>query len=257
MANNGNVRAIANLRDPSRTQRFAYDELNRIAIARTDSTTGENAWGQSFSYDRWGNLFSVTVTQGTAPMLSVTVDNKNRITNRGFTYDAAGNLTKDGNGPGTYTYQWDGESRMKSVDNGSTGAYTYDGDGRRVKKASGKLYWYSIGGEVLTETDLSGNNPTEYIFLNGKRMARGTPNGEINFYLADHLGSSRVVTDADGNILDDSDFYPFGGERVVQSSSGNTYRFTGKERDPGPASTTSGRDTTPACLGDFPPLTHC
>jgi len=32
-------------------------------------------------------------------------------------------------------------------------------------------------------------------------------------------------------VLDDSDFYPFGGERPILSSSGNTYKFTGKERD--------------------------
>ena len=42
-----------------------------------------------------------------------------------------------------------------------------------------------------------------------------------------------VVTNATGTTptLDDSDFYPFGGERDVLFSSGNTYRFTGKERD--------------------------
>jgi RHS repeat-associated protein len=39
------------------------------------------------------------------------------------------------------------------------------------------------------------------------------------------------VTNATGGLLDDSDFYPFGGERVVASSSGNRYKFTGKERD--------------------------
>jgi RHS repeat-associated protein len=53
----------------------------------------------------------------------------------------------------------------------------------------------------------------------------------VNYYFADHLGSSRVVTNAAGTILDDSDFYPFGGERVIAGSSGNTYKFTGKERD--------------------------
>jgi RHS repeat-associated protein len=35
-----------------------------------------------------------------------------------------------------------------------------------------------------------------------------------------------------GQILDESDFYPFGGERVITASTGNPYLFTGKERDP-------------------------
>jgi hypothetical protein len=29
--------------------------------------------------------------------------------------------------------------------------YTYDGDGRRIKKSSGKLYWYGEGIEVLDD----------------------------------------------------------------------------------------------------------
>jgi RHS repeat-associated protein len=82
------------------------------------------------------------------------------------------------------------------------------------------------------ESDLSGNITDEYVFLGGKRIARRkSPSGEIHYYFADHLGSSRVVTSATGQILDDSDFYPFGGERPVTSATDNNYLFTGKERD--------------------------
>ena len=65
-----------------------------------------------------------------------------------------------------------------------------------------------------------------------KRMARRDAPGNVNYYLSDHLGSSRVVTNSAGTILDDCDFTPFGQERCFTSSSGNTYKFTGKERDP-------------------------
>ncbi|PYT95264.1 MAG: hypothetical protein DMG36_02715 [Acidobacteria bacterium] len=47
----------------------------------------------------------------------------------------------------------------------------YDGDGRRVSKVGSKLYWYGSGGEILAETDASGNTNTEYIFFGGKRIA--------------------------------------------------------------------------------------
>ena len=40
-----------------------------------------------------------------------------------------------------------------------------------------------------------------------------------------------MVANSSGGILDDSDFYPYGGERVVTSSSGNYFKFSGKERD--------------------------
>jgi RHS repeat-associated protein len=57
------------------------------------------------------------------------------------------------------------------------------------------------------------------------------PAATVNYYFADHLGTARIVTNSTGTPLDDSDFYPFGGERQYLSSSGNTYKFTGKERD--------------------------
>ena len=101
-----------------------------------------------------------------------------------------------------------------------------------MEKSTGKLYWYGGTGLPVTETDLAGNNPAEYVLFGGERIARRDSSGHVDYYLADALGSSRVVTDPSGNILDDSDFYPFGGERsFVGPTSGNTYKFTGKERD--------------------------
>jgi RHS repeat-associated protein len=222
--NNGNVVSITNKRDVNRSQSFTYDELNRIKTAKTQATSGQHAWGLEFGYDIWANLLSASVTQGSAPMLSVGVNTKNQINNSGFVYDAAGNLLADG----SLTMTYDAENRMTATAGVS---YTYDGDGRRVKKGATRLYWYGGGSEVLLETNASGGSPDEYVFFGGKRIARRKSSGEINYYFADHLGSSRVVTNATGTILDDSDFYPFGGERVVTSTSGNNYKFTGHERD--------------------------
>jgi len=107
----------------------------------------------------------------------------------------------------------------------------------RVKKdqTSGstydQLYWYGTSSDPLIETDLAGVVTDEYIFFGGKRVARRQSSGTIHYYFSDHLGSSRVVTSDAGAILDDSDYYPFGGERVVVASTDNPYLFTGKERD--------------------------
>ena len=111
--------------------------------------------------------------------------------------------------------------------------YKYDGDGRRVKKDNGKLYWYGLGGEVLTETDLSGNNPTEYVFFNGKRIGRRTSTGTVYYYFGDHLGTSRVIVQAGQSTpCYDADFYPFGVERpLITNNCPPTHKFTGKERD--------------------------
>jgi RHS repeat-associated protein len=198
--------------------------LNRLA---TMAAPGGGCAGLAWNYDLWGNRKDQTTTAGACGESHLTINAQNRIADPGFAYDAAGNLTQTPN-PGGLTMTYDAENRMKSA---AGVTYTYDGDGRRVKKSGGKLYWYGLGGEVLAESNLSGTVTDEYVFFGGKRIARRQSSGTVHYYFADHLGSSRVVTSATGAILDDADFYPFGGERVVTSSSGNAYKFTGKERD--------------------------
>lgn len=215
--NNGNVFQIQNNIDSARTQTFTYDELNRVKTAEVPT-----AWGLSFGYDVWANFLTQTVTKGSAPMLSVAANATNQVV--GFSYDAAGNLTNDG----AQTYTYDGDNRLSTA---AGVTYTHDGDGKRVTKSTGKLYWHNLSGDSLGETDISGNITDEFVFVGGTRSARRKSTGEVNYYFTDHLGSSRVVTSATGSILDDADFYPFGGERSVLSASGNSYKFTGKERD--------------------------
>ena len=82
-------------------------------------TTGPD-YGLLFSYDGFSNKLSQTVTKGTAPSMSITVDANNRIT--GQTYDLNGNMTV-----------------------GAASTLTYDMD-NRVATASGlstESYWYS------------------------------------------------------------------------------------------------------------------
>ena len=129
--------------------------------------------------------------------LQQTVTAKNQIS--GLNYDAAGNQTNDGSG---LTFTYDAENRMTAT---AGVTYTYDGDGKRVKKSSGMLYWYGTGSDPLLETDMSGNATDEYVFFGGKRIARRiVSSGVVNYYFADHLGTSRVVNNATGGILEDA-----------------------------------------------------
>lgn len=43
--NNGNVIGITNNKDSTRSQSFAYDQVNRMSSAQTSSTSGSNCWG--------------------------------------------------------------------------------------------------------------------------------------------------------------------------------------------------------------------
>ena len=218
---NGNVQDIVNCRDGNRTQNFTYDALNRIATAYT---TGPN-WGETFTIDPWGNLTNrsgVTGKTNYEPLnVSVSPAANNQLT--GFGYDAAGNMTLNG-----VSYTYDAENRLSNT---AGVTYTYDGDGQRVKKSSGTLYWGGTSSDALAETDLSGNLLEEYIYFNGKRVARREPAGDVRYYFSDHLGSASVIANSTGTIRSESDYYPYGGEIVITSGDTNHYKFTGKERD--------------------------
>jgi len=209
---------------------LTYDQLNRIAFAWTSGAL----WGERFEIDPWGSLNKIRACQSGDPCygkpqgenLDQSSSGKNQF--NGFCYDAAGNLNGMSACP-VSTYLYDAENRLKSTAGVN---YTYDGDGKRVKKDNGKLYWTGTGSDPLTETDLAGNPTADYVFFNNKRIARvDLPSGVVHFYFSDHLGSASVITSADGTTIEqESDYYPYGGERVITAGV-NNYKFTGKEQD--------------------------
>lgn len=252
---NGNVFQIVNGRVPGRTQNFLYDSLNRIQQVYTNANSGQSSWGETFGpaatnpgvppaipgIDAWGNLTNrsgVTGKANTESQLNAAPASfKNQL--NGNCHDAAGNLLLNtSNCPqGTFTpaYTYDAENRLLTA-GGVT--YTYDGDGKRVKKSSGTLYWTGMGSDTLAESDLTATMQKEYIYFNGQRVARrdvpGAPS--TKFYFSNHLGSASVITDAVGTMspqpLEESDYYPYGGEISVYNNDPNAYKFTGQERDP-------------------------
>jgi RHS repeat-associated protein len=227
---NGNVFAITNYRDTTRSQAFTYDALNRLTSGWSAANTGAYSWGENYSIDAWGNLqIYPTGTKAHGGTFQLSGNAQNRPT--GMAYDAAGNLMSYVSS--TYTY--DQENRLSSTAGMS---YTYDGNGERVLKsntstgAAVKRYW-SMGGNTLAEDDGSGNLTAEYIYFGGKRIARiDLPANTVHYYLSDHLGSTSIVASAAGAIEDESDYYPFGTEVVVTGPGTNELKFTGKRRDP-------------------------
>jgi RHS repeat-associated protein len=211
-SDNGNVTAIANNRDNTRSQNFSYDSLNRISTAQTQTTgvtiPNPNCWGLTFGYDPWGNL-QTSSTTGPAgcsePLpLNISVGTSNRVTSNtvagqtsNYCYDSAGNLifiTASGAScptSGPYQYVYDAENHLTSA--GSV-TYTYDGEGKRVQKSNGKIYWYGMNSDPLIETDLAGNNLNEYVFFGGERIAMlgqaALPVQNGNFENWDQLGFS-------------------------------------------------------------------
>ncbi len=208
---------------------YLYDAANRLKSVTDSSPSGSSTitnWSRTFGYDVFGNMWVLTnsgVTEmGNTPTSNVFTA-KNQIS--GSSYDAAGNQTAvNGN---TQTY--DAENRQAAVSfAGSTESYGYDGDGRRVSKAvsgtggAATVYVYDAMGRLAAEYSTgAATSPCATCYLS-----------------TDHLGSTRLVVDQNGNFVARHDFLPFGEEVTVgrngQWGAGNdtiSQKFTAKERD--------------------------
>ena len=101
-----------------------------------------------------------------------------------------------------------------------------------TSSSGGTLYWYGAGTDSLVESNLAGTLTNEYVFFNGRRIARrDNTSNPPTFYFADHLQSTSGTMGSAGVIKDESDYYPFGGEVQISNTLPQNYKFTGKERD--------------------------
>jgi RHS repeat-associated protein len=231
--NSGQLMMISGSIGPkSRTERFTYDDLGRLATAY-----GKGLWGRRYTYDRWGNRTGVyDATSGGNQIQSVTLElsggvpTTNQIASVGgvnYSYDASGNLTSDGG----HNYQYDAEGRMATVDV-STAISTFDSANRRVKKVGGGVTTHYVweGSQVIAEYNgTTGTLISEYVFA-GSRMVAREQSGVLRYFLQDRL-STRLITDSSGNLIGREDHLPFGEEAGTGSGEIEKHRFTTYERD--------------------------
>jgi RHS repeat-associated protein len=199
------------------SQTFKYDAINRLTEAKefNPTTPTTNNWIQTFGYDRFGNRtsFNQTVENITLPTNNITkptIDsNNNRFTTgQGYIYDFNGNLIQDAEGR---TFTFDGNDKQIEVKETNApanapkiGRYFYDASGARVKKVTQletTIFVYDAGGTLAAEysTQTAPTNPT------------------TSYMTTDHLGSPRVITDKNGNVISRRDFMPFGEEIGVDT----------------------------------------
>ena len=218
--NNGNVQSQT-ITVPGMTyplvQTYNYDSLNRIQDA-TETSNGSQTWSQAFGYDRYGNR---NITSGTG--VTGFSFNGNRIT--AHSYDAAGNTTNDG----SKTFTYDAENKQTSVNNGSTGQYWYDGDGKRIKK-----YVPGTGETTIFVYDAAAKLVADY-----STNVIPAQDAKVAYTTTDTLGSPRINTDQNGNVISRHDYHPFGEEiSTSQRTTGLNYsgdsvrkQFTGHDKD--------------------------
>ena len=168
-----------------------------------------------------------------------------------YGFDVNGNMRSETT---SRHFEWNHADQMKAFRTQTEGAepsvhahYLYDATGQRVKKLVRKQ-----GGQVEVTHYIdevfehhrwgggaqAGENNHVHVMDDKQRVAlvrlgAAHPDDKgpaVQFHLGDHLGSSNVVVDSAGALVNREEFTPYG-ETSFGSFARKRYRFTGKERD--------------------------
>jgi RHS repeat-associated protein len=225
--NNGQITGITDSVDSGRSVAYTYDALGRISTALTTGDTNYPQWGLSWTYDRYGNRLSQSVTAGTAPSSSVVVNAaNNQITTAGYSYDANGNQTNDA----VNSLAYDGENRLvSSSGSAGSGTYAYRASGLRAVKVSGgatTVYLFDASNDIAEYTN--GTLANEYVY-SGDQLLASYASGTLYYHVRDHE-SSRVILNSSGTIAGQKGHFPFGEDWYMTTLTDR--HFTSYERDP-------------------------
>ena len=164
-----------------------------------------------------------------------------------YRYDSNGALTYDGNrGISSISYDYGHHPRSISLGTKKYITNDYTPDGRKlssqhvayVPKGNGANRRISIIDLYIDGLILRKGTPLLWQFNGGyvDLDDNGSPTG-WNYYVTDHLGSTRMVVDSNNNIRETINYYPFGSEMRMENPAQmadvyqHPYRFTGKELD--------------------------
>lgn len=232
------------------SQSFTYDALDRLKTAK--GGYGDLSW----IYDHVGNRLSETRRTTTTSYgydgagMNLLASTSDGTTTVSFGYDAHGNLVSKSGG-WSYAWNFDGLLNRATKDGNQVQAYRYDAIGRRVKADASSATSWTVslfsGMDIVYEVDQAGAK-TKYMRANGMLLAKVTPSGAYQYYLGDHLGSTRQVRDASRNLVFAAEYEPFG--KAFSNSGSETFRVVGeKHDDPTGLGTCDRGSTTPALSG--------
>ena len=255
--NENNRLSELQLDDPTNSEAYVYDPLNRLTNYNIGTLSGnmvpspslDKAW-QLDPLGNWTVLVSNSVpqtrTHGPANEL-LTVDAQT------FAYDPDGNLIQDS----AYNYSYDEQNRLTQVqrlsDSAIVGRYLYDALGRRVISISDpagasttNVFIYD-NARVIEDQNDAGLTQAVYAYGNYidevLTMDRG---GQTYYYHQNALWSPQALTDSTGSVVERYTYDAYGQATVLDASytplasnawgtphsaAGNPYLFTGRELD--------------------------
>ncbi|WP_185973456.1 MULTISPECIES: RHS repeat protein [unclassified Mesorhizobium] len=182
---------------------YGYDNADRL----TSSTNlGNTSLSESFVYAANDNMLSRSRVAGSYVYPAATSPRPHAPVSVGanaMAYDANGNLTSDG----SRTLSWDEANRLKTVSLASnTVNLAYGPDGARAKKTSS--YATTLYPDASVEIDPA--TPGAEIYTRYPHPDIKVVNGVKYFLHRDHLASVRMVTDASGAIVEQTNYASYG-----------------------------------------------
>ncbi len=106
-------------------------------------------------------------------------------------------------------------------------SYAYGPDDERVQKVTSDKTTTYIGSRFRIENE----EQVKSMFLGSLRIAESRSDGDLKFLHTDHLNSTNVVTDADGEQVKLYEYKPYGQTQVSRGDADVNYKFTGQEED--------------------------
>ncbi|WP_423026558.1 RHS repeat-associated core domain-containing protein [Undibacterium sp. Ji42W] len=248
--------------NPVRTTAYLYDGVNRLTQELVKDRSSTTVRTVDYVYDKVGNRSQKTeATASGTTTTAYTYDANDRLTRETkttgainvvtiYTWDDKGNLsTKTTNGQVT-VYGWNADNRLVEVKQGSSQAtaimaarYSYDANCNRVQKTEqgqntspdkitnylvdDTFVYAQIVQEVVTQGAAS--ESTSYVWGNG--LIQQSRAGQLSYYHADALGSTKVLTDSSGNVTDAYQYDAFGTVLNRTGTTANNYRYTGEYFD--------------------------
>jgi RHS repeat-associated protein len=231
------------------TRIYRYHDSGRLEEVQTDGAVTAR-----YTYDENGNRLTKTGPEGSE---SATVDDQDRLwTNNGmlFAYTANGELLSKTDSHGTATFDYDELGNLLKVvpADGRTIEYITDAKNRRIgKKIDGVLVQRWVYSGVLSpaaELDGQGNVVARFVYATRPNVPDLIVKDDVTYrVITDHLGSPRLIVNADsgaieqqidydefGNVISDSSpgFQPFGFAGGLFDRDTGLVRFGVRDYDP-------------------------
>jgi RHS repeat-associated protein len=206
--------------------RGTLNEAATVTVqAKPAQVTTDNRFEGPAQVTSGTNTVTVTATDPSGNLRTNTYQLSVSGTGKTLAYDANGNLTGDG----SRTFEWDAENRLVAINQGTRRSeFTYDGRGHRTRildkdgatvLADRRLVWCEA--ELCEERDAAGQVVKRF-------SDHGFQQGGVSyFYLRDHLGSIRQVTDGTSAVRARYDYDGFGRRTKLSGDVDADFGFTG------------------------------